>query len=266
MYKESILKNFRHIWFLAGYGFALLSVVISLSTSTALAAPVQSGTSPTQTTHVMGYWKFDEGSGSIALDSSGHHRNGTISGAVYSTDHAPVTGSTYSLSFDGNSNLVSIPDSAGLDFSATQPMTVALWFKLSSLPSVWHAIGKRTACDLISLNYQLAYDSRGLLFDSGGNVVATGITNVSTNVWMHFAATYSPKTHVLKVYVNGKKAASQSNYTLAGANTAPLLIAESGTCGFTFPGNIDEVCILRQTLSASQIASLDGGLPCNQVS
>jgi Concanavalin A-like lectin/glucanases superfamily len=96
--------------------------------------------------------------------------------------------------------------------------------------------------------------------------VATGITSVATGVWMHFAATYSPTLHRLKEYLNGKKVADQSGYTLAGENTAPLLIAESGTCGYTFPGNMDEVCILRQALSGSQIADLYHGLPCNEVS
>ncbi|MEO8973743.1 MAG: LamG domain-containing protein [Ktedonobacteraceae bacterium] len=260
------MKDFRHRWLPGGYVFALLSLIISLNTSTTLAAPVQRGTSPTQTTHMMGYWKFDEGSGSIALDSSGHHRDGAISGAVYSTDHAPVKGSTYSLSFDGVQNLVSVPDSSGLDFSATDQMTISLWFNLSSLPGIWHAIGKRAGCDLTSINYQLAYDSRGLLFDSGGNIVATGITNIPTGVWMHFAVTYNPTLQKLVIYVNGKKATSQTNYMLSAKNTAPLLIAESGTCGYTFPGNLDEVCILRQTLSASQVAELAGGRPCNKVS
>ena len=260
------MKDFRHLWFPVGYVFALLSLTIFLSTSTALAASVQSGVSPALTTHVMGYWKFDEGSGSTALDSSGHNGNGTISGAVYSTNHAPVTGSTYSLSFNGNGDLVTVPNSSGLNFSATTPLTISLWFNLSSLPSVWHAIGKRVGCDLTALNYQLAYDpTHGLLFDSGGNIVPTGIFSVPTGVWTHFAATYNAKLHELKVYLNGKKVADQSGYMLGGVNTAPLLIAESGTCGYTFPGNLDEVCILHQTLSGSQIAELNNGLPCNNV-
>ena len=129
------MKDFRHLWFSVGYVFALLSLTIFLNTSTALAAPIRIGISPTLTTHIMGYWKFDEGSGSTALDSSGHNRNGTISGAMYSTNVAPVTGSTYSLNFDGISNLVSIPNSAGLNFSATNPLTISLWFNLSTSAS-----------------------------------------------------------------------------------------------------------------------------------
>src|SRR5579864_4498647 len=179
--KEPMMKGFRHFWFSAGYVVALLGLTIFLNTSTTLAAPVQRGISPKQTTHMMGYWKFDEGSRSKALDSSGHQRNGKIDGAVYSTNVAPVTGSTYSLSFDGVDDLVSIPNSAGLNFSTTDPLTISLWFNLSTSPSIWHAIGKRSGCDFTSINYQLTFDStNGLLFDSGGNIVATGITSVAT--------------------------------------------------------------------------------------
>ena len=96
--------------------------------------------------------------------------------------------------------------------------------------------------------------------------MATGITSVATGVWTHFAATYNPKAHRLEVYLNGKKVADQTGYSLGGVNTAEVLIAESGTCGYTFPGNLDEVCILRQTLSGTQIADLAHGLPCNNVS
>src|SRR5436305_537772 len=120
-----------------------------------------------------------------------------------------------------------------LDESLSYP--ISLWFNLSASPGIWHAIGKRAGCGLTSINYQLAYDStNGLLFDSGGTIVATHIFNVQTGVWTHFAATYSPILHEIEVYLNGRSVASQSNYTLAGENTAPLLIAESGTCGSTF--------------------------------
>ena len=35
---------------------------------------------------LVGYWKFNEGSGSTAEDSSPNSNNGTIYGATYSTD------------------------------------------------------------------------------------------------------------------------------------------------------------------------------------
>jgi len=52
---------------------------------------------------LVGYWKFDEISGTTATDSSGHGNNGTINGAT------PVAGKVGgALSFDGNSNFVSV--------------------------------------------------------------------------------------------------------------------------------------------------------------
>ncbi len=36
--------------------------------------------------YVNAYWKFDEGSGTTAYDSSGHDYDGTIYGATWTTD------------------------------------------------------------------------------------------------------------------------------------------------------------------------------------
>lgn len=209
-------------------------------------------------------WGLDAGNTDVAADISGNHLDGAINGASWSANHAPVAGFNYSLSFNGNGDLVSIPDSSELDFSSADPMTISLWFDLSALPNVWHAIGKRAGCnDLTSINYQLAFDStHGLLFDSGGDIVATGITNLQTGKWMQFGATYDPTSHNLAVFLNGQKVIEKSDYMLTAENASPLLIAEAGTCGYTFPGNINEVCIWRQTLSAPQIADLAQGAPC----
>jgi hypothetical protein len=253
----------------------------SLPTSTANSTPepptpVPTSTpnpTPTPTTHIVGYWKFSDGAGSQVSDSSGHDNKGTIFGAEWSPNPPPVTGSTYSLYFNGNGGLVSIPYSADLSFSAPDPLTISLWFNLSpsvTSESTWHAIGKREGCysDLTAINYQLAFDpSNGLLFDSDGNIVGTGPnTNVPTGVWTHFAATYDPDSQSLVVYLNGSIVKSESDYMLSAENAAELLIAASGSCSYTFAGYIGEVCIFRQTLSESQIKDLASGLPCNEVS
>lgn len=229
----------------------LLHTPITTVTRSSIPAPVSN-------------WGLNAGNTDVAADISGNHLDGTISRASWSANHAPVAGLNYSLSFNGNGDLVSIPDSSELDFSSTDPMTISLWFDLSASPNVWHAIGKRTGCnDLTAINYQLAFDStHGLLFDSGGNIVATGITSLQTGEWMQFGTAYDPISHTLSVFLNGQKVIEKSDYMLTAENTSPLLIAESGTCGYTFPGNINEVCIWRATLSESQMADLAHGVPC----
>jgi hypothetical protein len=219
--------------------------------------------SPAKSTHIdglEGYWKFDEGSGSTALDSSGHGHDGTIFGAVYSNDVSPAVGSAFSLGFNGASDAVDVAPAPAFDFTNADPLTIALWFKKSASPEIYHLIGKRTGCSDAPINYQLARDSTfGLAFNSaGGGSVPTGVSDVPVGVWTHIAATYDPAQHLLQTYLNGAKTGSASGYMLGGVDSGnqDLQIATSGWCPQYFPGNIDDVRVYRRTLPASEIATL----------
>ena len=83
----------------------------------------------------------------------------------------------------------------------------------------------------------------------------------TVDVWTHVAVTYDG-TARLNLYVNGAVSATASNYVLGPVNDAPVLIGGSGTCGNTFPGGLDEVCIWRRALNHSQIAFLASGSGC----
>src|SRR5262245_18889561 len=77
---------------------------------------------------LLAWWKFDEGSGSTAADSSGNGHDGTITDATYDADAAPVSfPNPYSLSFNGTSAFVDI----GAAVAALQPTsyTYCLWLK-----------------------------------------------------------------------------------------------------------------------------------------
>lgn len=69
---------------------------------------------------LVGWWKFDEGTGATALDSSGFGNVGAIRGATY-VSGIDQTG----LAFDGTNDYVEIPHSASLDI--TGPLTVEAW-------------------------------------------------------------------------------------------------------------------------------------------
>ncbi len=71
-------------------------------------------------TNAVGYWKFDEGSGATAQDSSGYGHAATIQGAVFASGI-----SNYALSFNGSNSYVFASDAlvggaagAGLDVGA----------------------------------------------------------------------------------------------------------------------------------------------------
>jgi len=78
--------------------------------------------------YLIGYWKFDKGTGDIAYDSSGHDYDGTIYSASWVTGH-----SGYALNFDGINDYVSLDDySEILGFNKTDDLVFSFWFKSTS--------------------------------------------------------------------------------------------------------------------------------------
>ena len=71
------------------------------------------------------HWKFDEGTGLTATDSSGNGYAGTISGATYSTTTPPDVDfeDPYSLDFDGVNDGVS----TNLSLNGMGEFTLAGW-------------------------------------------------------------------------------------------------------------------------------------------
>jgi len=106
----------------------LLAVVLVLTLGVVPAALV--GASPESGT--VGLWHFD----GDANDSSGYSNNGTVYGATY------VSGKfDQALSFDGNDDYVSVPDSSSLNFG-TGDFTIEAWVKLSttSHPNIYYGV------------------------------------------------------------------------------------------------------------------------------
>jgi hypothetical protein len=85
-------------------------------------------------TGLVAAYSFDAGSGTTVKDDSGHGNTGTISGAAWSSSgyHGK------SLSFNGTSSLVRIPDSASLDL--TTGMTLEAWIRPSAISGLWRTV------------------------------------------------------------------------------------------------------------------------------
>jgi hypothetical protein len=79
--------------------------------------------------YVNGYWKFDEGSGNIAYDSSLHNFDGTINGATWTTGY-----SGYALDFDGVNDDVDLNAYAqnNLGFNKTDDIMFEFYFQTTS--------------------------------------------------------------------------------------------------------------------------------------
>ena len=100
---------------------------------------------------LVGYWSFDEGSGTEANDSSGFDNTGTVYGGTW------VPGKCGSaLSFDagsdGDYDYVDVPNSVSIN---TSTFTISSWVSLSDLDRIHVILDKRNG--QWHHNYYLAY-------------------------------------------------------------------------------------------------------------
>jgi hypothetical protein len=82
-------------------------------------------------------YPFETGSGSTAVDESGHGNDGVIREAIWSTEGRYGN----ALRFDGADSIVRVPPSASLDL--TSAMTLSAWVRPSSVQLGWRTIVQR---------------------------------------------------------------------------------------------------------------------------
>jgi|GEM_PF-787108 len=208
-------------------------------------------------------WKFDEGSGTTAVDSSGNNNNGTINGAAWTS--AGISGNA--LQFDGINDYVAVPISSSLD-SPSGAVTISMWVKLDALPSsdpyvLWRygtsgtAIpGMKSFGEVFSNGSICAgVTSNGGTTYIGGALFST--TKVSASTWYLVTLTYNSalSSQNVKLYVNGVQESSANGNDSLVAMDGYFWIARNGNAASPcyVDGTIDEVRIYNRAQSASEI-------------
>jgi len=207
---------------------------------------------------LVGWWKFDEGTGITAADSSGNNNTGTLAnGPLWVTSQA---GHGYALSFDGSNDYVDIQDSASLRM--TNAFTLAAWVKI---PSTGYS-SRNAIIDKHYQEYELNLDSSGTVFliykgdggTYGGYESHSYNYDFRDNNWHHICFTIDGTSSVY--YIDG---ASVHTYTWPHAGTQystnSLNIARrpDGSC-YT-KGLIDDVVVYNRALNLTEVQLLGTG-------
>ena len=234
----------KKIWLIVVFLVAAI-IVASPFTVTLKAA----GTGYTQPPGLVGYWNLDQGSGTIATDSSGYNNQGTIYGASWTSGR--INGA---LNFDGLNDYVDCGNSETLD--PTQGATIEAWVRFNQLPSLaGHimAIAGRSGGGT-DLDLQTEPDNKFKFFiGPGAPNVAVSNTVAEANEWYHIVGTYQANDNI-KIYVNGVLEKTTSTSVTRGTNPNKFCIGQSVTwSGRFFNGTIDEVKIYNRALSAEEI-------------
>jgi len=208
---------------------------------------------------LVGYWMFDDGTGATAVDASGNNNTGAlVNGPTWTNGVLNLA-----LAFDGITNYVSVPSTAGLN---AYPLTIAVWVKTSMKTGVRGIINKYVANS--SNGYQLFMnngrlcawylrDSANYVYDGSGCPFHVGGYN--DNQWHHVAYVVGASGGAL--YVDGVLKGTQGWTGIAGAPTTaqPIHIAHyPGAYGGVpyWPGVVDDVRIYNRALSALEVSAL----------
>jgi hypothetical protein len=210
--------------------------------------------------NTVGLWHLDEGSGTIAADSSGNQNNGVFTNSpTWSTDGAISTTQEvprflphgHTVSFNGTSSYVTIPNNASLN--TTGDRTYEAWLKTNTVPTpgsgaLQTAVSKDEGGGPSNPPYQFGIaDVSGtakyycaMRNSSDASVSAYGST-VSIGTWAHLGCTYT--NGKLQLYIDGVYQGSSSLFTAGAASTGALIIGrQKVSSGSRFwNGQIDEV-------------------------
>jgi hypothetical protein len=198
------------------------------------------------------HWPLDEISGTVAVDMGegldGGYKGGYTQGLPGATPNTLT-----SVSLDGVNGRVRLP---ALDLNDNH-MTIAAWVRRSGDQPNWAGLvfcrGNNTAAGLcLGWSNELRF-----LWNGGGNEWDSQLV-LPDNQWMFVAMVVEPSQTTL--YMGDTSGNLTSSIRTVARSPeefdAATLIGRDGTGGRVFKGLVDDVRILRASLSASQIKAL----------
>ena len=208
---------------------------------------------------LVGWWKFDEGSGTTAADASGNGNNGTLVGGPTWTTASKV--GSGALQFDGVNDYITIPDSASISsIEGSNQVTIALWIKRNSTAPIY-LVSRYNYSNLFSIHGDSNWDLRPWWRYGGSGSGGTTLDHsgcdaclLSVGRWHHVVAIYNNPTSY--IYVDGKLISSRDGTggALNTGSTDPLLIGNYASLYMN--GSLDDVRIYSRALSATEVQQL----------
>ena len=203
---------------------------------------------------VVGFWLFDEGSGNIARDNSGHGYDADLK-----ENPLWVEGKFHhALEFQGQSYLEIRNSSQNLPFGGSAPFTITAWVKNQGGGTV---IGKFNGGIIGAYILTVNGDGTATFHREVDPWTFTGSKTLPDNEFGHVAVTYDGAE--MKIYVNGQFDSSQDRGPQNTDTATPVLIGARFTNNEPsefFNGVLDEVALFNIALTEQQIRDIMYGL------
>ena len=224
----------------------------NVATSASVTVTVSNTPPPVPTQGLIGYWNFDENSGTLAHDTSGNGYNGTVTGATWTTGKI-----NSALSFNGSTTGV-----VTLNIAISNSYSISTWVN----PAVTtQGAYVRIAETQYNAGFYLGTNSSGtkykFIVNNGSG--ATGSCGAAygcaeggtiTSGWHLITATYDGTT--ARLYVDTSQVAMET-FNAPATSNLPLYIGRYyGGNGLGWNGSIDEVRLYNRALTTADISGI----------
>ncbi len=201
---------------------------------------------------MVGWWQFNEGSGTTTYDLSGDGNNGTLSatGVTWTTGKAGGA-----LQFNGSTGYVNAGTNASLNLMGS--FAVAAWVEpLANGP--WHGT---VAAKNMNSGYGLRcqnYGSSGSFYASWSSAGAWETPSTASGAcqngsWSQIVVTGAFGSST-SIYINGKSSGTATIGSSPTYSSATFLMG--GGNGYNFNGLLSDVRVYNRALSAAEITAL----------
>ncbi len=233
------------------------TAVIAFACDTSEASPLQVAKSTAPTSGLVGYWKFDEGTGLSAADSSGNNNNGTLINGPTWTIAGKINGG---LTFDGVDSYVSVPRTSSLTLNGK--WTLAAWVYRNSATQSF-VFAPRLVNQYYD-DFSMPISPDGTLnvseyyYPGYTWIGVNSVTKLGVGQWYHVVGTYDYSANYMALYINGALDNYINTSLLPVYQGNPIAIGSDpySLSGRTLDGKLDEVRIYNRALSPSEITSL----------
>ena len=223
---------------------------------------------------LVGWWKFDEGSGLTAVDSSGQGHGGDLTG------HAPTwtTGfrnESLAMSFNGSSQYADYGNLVAYNFERTDTFSGAAWVYCTNISNLASSIFAKSAMPNPNRGWVFNLFNRQSLtsVSLALSLVNADVTNIievtspansiTQNRWYHVAFSYDGSSNAagVKLYINGvlqTLTVNTNNLSQTMQSTISFTIGarDPAAIGQYFPGQIDDARLYSRVLTATEIHDL----------
>ena len=205
--------------------------------------------------HLVGLWKFDEGSGNKTKDSSGNKLKGELSESGCKWVDGKFG---KAIEFDGATGFVAIKEHA----NPTKAITVSAWVK-SETPA-WNNHGfimsKRSAYIIhnnekgVTVSFPIC---NGGCWNKSGGWRDDEVGPKKITEWHMYTGTFDSKTGEWKILINGKieSELKLNEEPISSEDGMPLWIGSDNCCGGARYGDItvDEAMVFDKALSEDEL-------------